>query len=606
SPECASAEDIARDDAERLASWILARVDAGERAPGDFLVLTTRKNPLAHYGRALEARGLPVQISGSAVGIEQELDELLRLLRTLADPADPVGVVATLVGPFFGLDHEQLAAHLMDGDHRRGFDFRWTTGRAETTVERALVELHELWRTATSLPADAALAAIVDRLGLLPYAAAGELGDSRAGALVYVLDAARAASLNGETSLPAALDAIEAALENEDAEAPLQPGRENVVRLMNLHKAKGLEAPVVVLAHPREIKPRAPNKHIERSDDARPRAYLTLEMHRGRASETLARPIDWPMYAEEESRYEAAEDDRLLYVAATRARDELVVARSPKTSANSAWAPLHAALDRLGTRLTLEPTPAPAPERLARDEREIAAEIERVATARQAAARPSYATAAITRLAAASGDPGTAAIVSVDALADDVEPFERPDLDALTWGTIVHRALEAVGRGPRTPRAVCRNVLVEAGAPIDPAGEPRDLDALTSLVDSVTRSRIWARARHADHRLVEVPFAEARSAGGLEIREGVIDLAFRGPDGWVIVDYKTDATRADAERRTRHRRQVELYAESWTRMTGEPVVERVIFYVRAGTVERWREATGTWSAESLSESGDPV
>ncbi|MGH7482833.1 MAG: UvrD-helicase domain-containing protein, partial [Longimicrobiales bacterium] len=163
-----SSREIALDDAERLASWIRRRVDAGERAPGDFLVLTPRKDALAHYGRAFEARGLPVQISGSAVGIEYELHELLRLLRTLADPGDQIGVVATLVGLFFGLDHDRLAAHALDGDRRQSFDFRRPIAKPVSEVERALAELHALWLIATSLPADAALARIVDRLGLLP------------------------------------------------------------------------------------------------------------------------------------------------------------------------------------------------------------------------------------------------------------------------------------------------------------------------------------------------------------------------------------------------------------------------------------------------------
>ena len=71
--------------------------------------------------------------------------------------------------------------------------------------------------------------------------------------------------------------------------------------------------------------------------------------------------------------------------------------------------------------------------------------------------------------------------------------------------------------------------------------------------------------------------------------EGVLDLAFREPDGWVIADYKTDvgtdpdfATRSEA-----YRRQVELYARAWTRLTGEAVKERVLFYTAQGRIESW-------------------
>jgi ATP-dependent helicase/nuclease subunit A len=63
----------ARDDAGRVASWIRARVDAGEREPGDFLILTRLRGRLDVYARALEAHGLPVQVTGAGVGAEEEL-----------------------------------------------------------------------------------------------------------------------------------------------------------------------------------------------------------------------------------------------------------------------------------------------------------------------------------------------------------------------------------------------------------------------------------------------------------------------------------------------------------------------------------------------------
>jgi ATP-dependent helicase/nuclease subunit A len=74
-----------------------------------------------------------------------------------------------------------------------------------------------------------------------------------------------------------------------------------------------------------------------------------------------------------------------------------------------------------------------------------------------------------------------------------------------------------------------------------------------------------------------------------EILEGVIDLAFREKGGWVIADYKTDigtdpdfGTRVDA-----YRRQVDLYAEAWTRLTGDPVKERVLFFTAQDKIESW-------------------
>jgi len=99
---------------------------------------------------------------------------------------------------------------------------------------------------------------------------------------------------------------------------------------------------------------------------------------------------------------------------------------------------------------------------------------------------------------------------------------------------------------------------------------------------------------------VFLPAAEAAALGAAregegadgcaELVEGVIDLAFREGGGWVIADYKTgvfDATGAGDGRLDRYRRQVELYAACWTRVTGEPVRERVLVLASEGREIPW-------------------
>ena len=82
---------------------------------------------------------------------------------------------------------------------------------------------------------------------------------------------------------------------------------------------------------------------------------------------------------------------------------------------------------------------------------------------------------------------------------------------------------------------------------------------------------------------------EADPAHHTEVLEGVIDLAFREADGWVVADYKTDVgTDPDFPvRLASYRRQVELYADAWSRLTGEPVKERVLFFTAQDRVEAW-------------------
>ncbi|MHB1193575.1 MAG: UvrD-helicase domain-containing protein [Longimicrobiales bacterium] len=639
-PERDTVGDVAGDDAARVAGWIRRRVDEGERSPGDFLVLTRTTRGLSTYARSMEAHGLPLQVTGAGVGVEEELRELLALLECMIDPTDPVKVVAVLVGLFFGLDYEQLLEHRLGGG-----DFeviRGPTG-GDPEVRAALGTLHGWWRSARREPADVFLGRIVPELGLLPLAAAGALGSIRAGALVYAMDAVRGAALAGDASLPGALRALRAALVGRDAEAPLEPGRSDVVRLMNLHQAKGLEAPVVVLADPSSRPPKGRDVHVERRDDGSAVGYLRVVAERSgerrRGARLLARPSDWPAKEEWEARFEDAEEVRLLYVAATRARDELVVAHWPAKPDASPWAPLDAWAREHGEEVRLEVRTSPPREELHLSPEELARRLDAARQALAARAEPSFRHVSVTDLAkgdraAAPGRPqgdGTAVVGTEAGMAGAFRGY--------SWGSAVHGALAAAAADDSEVglRAACRVLLVEQRRPLDDHGEPRELEELVTLVRTVRGSELWRRAAAASRVLAEVPFAvpgvvrapdppppepgpeevtrrttlrqldlfggaaqpapEGPVAAGAgeaveplpSVLEGVMDLAFREKGGWVIADYKTDVgTDPDFPARVEaYRRQVDLYAEAWARLTGEPVKERVLFFVAQGRTEAW-------------------
>jgi ATP-dependent exoDNAse (exonuclease V) beta subunit len=220
--------------------------------------------------------------------------------------------------------------------------------------------------------------------------------------------------------------------------------------------------------------------------------------------------------------------------------------------------------------------------------------------------------------------------------------LEREALRGYEWGSAVHGALAAAARAPGTEalRATCRDLLVEHGRPLDDHGEPLELAELLDLVRAVQASDLWTRAMRADRVLSEVAFAfpgwrpedgarvdesdskrtherpqldlfgQPAVAGAARgpaadgsapaptadapdgppiLLEGVIDLAFREPDGWVVADYKTDVGTDPefAARQLSYRRQVELYADAWAKLTGDPVKERVILFTAQGRTERW-------------------
>lgn len=601
--------ELAAQDATRIASWIESRVANGERKPGDFLVLTRRKRHLTTYARAIEARNLPVQVTGAGINRAAELSELKLLLRALADPGDPVLTLAVLVGLFFGLEFEQLAAHVLD--HGRSLDFTGPVGDPVGDVDHALATLHEYWRIVRGESADVAIARIMDRLGVLPYAAAGELGESRAGALLYVLETVRAAALGGDASLGGALAAIDAAIAADEAEAPLEPGRTDVVRVMNLHQAKGLEAPVVILAAPFEAFDYAPGLHVTRPEEGGAVGAIVMSERRWEWDRAvLACPLDWPEQEAAERAFEAAEGDRLLYVAATRAAEELLIADREERG-RSQWQPLYPHLEEEYPLLDLPAASPPPRRRLERSSEEIVAEIERVEARRAELARPRWHAAPVR--ARVKSEPAEESVRPIHpgipdpATADDGDALAPDDRDGMGWGRCVHSALEAAISGSAGDglRAICRSLLLGEDRPVDVRGEPVEIEKLLATVEAVTRSDVWERASRAEPRLVEVPFsiripsqeyatlpgvrAEDVAVAPIQVVDGVIDLAFREPDGWVIVDYKSDSEGVGVpeERRRDYRAQVDLYSACWERLLGEAVSDRILLYTTDGTVDSW-------------------
>ena len=607
-------DEAAQDDAARIATAIAQRVQAGERQPGAFMVLTRNRKYLSVYARALEDRNLPVEVSGAGVGFEDELGALRLLFRCLADPAHEVRVLGVLAGPLFGITLDRLV------EYRDGGGYFTINQRPEGDgeVAEALCVLHAWWKRARREPADVTAERLVSETGLFPLAAAGTLGQLRAGTLAYLLNAVRSRALEGDTSLMGAVDALETALDWDDAEAPLVPERPNCVQVMNLHRVKGLEADVVFLAAPFGESNRRPDKRVSRDERGEARGTIPIVERRGWSTEVIAQPPTWEADQAEEAAFEEAERVRLLYVAATRARDELWIAQGALRgrSAKSPWEPVaewvvaeaaRGAGEARFAEVAALPLEDPPEADMLDPETDLAAPIAAVAEVVKRTRTPTYRLDTVTARAKGEAvrgeEAGPRRPIRTDAFA---RPPLRPASGGFEWGSVVHAVLSAAGEGTRGPALaqLARDLLVEYERPVDAAGEPGELDLLLALVESVRGSEIWARAMASGERHTEVPFAvnlgaPARAATApetppaeapvTEVVEGVIDLVFRDGPRWVVADYKTDTGEdpAFAGRVERYRAQVDLYAECWERLTGDQVGERVLVFTAQGRSESW-------------------
>jgi len=450
-------------------------------------------------------------------------------------------------------------------------------------VPDALRGLRAMYRWTHTLPAPAAVERALEATGVLAMAVAAAPGGIEGGNLLHAVDRVRRVTEEGGT-LADAVAALEEDIESSDVESvPLEPGRRNVVRLMNLHKAKGLEAAVVFLADPLGgVEERADIRVVR--DGPRAEGYLRVTRPRGEwGKELIALPERWDEHEAAELDYVRAEERRLLYVAATRAGDLLVVSRWDKAGGRGTrpWEPLAPYLRDAPVLAVPEAVALPPgrPADLGPGARSQAAE-QRAETL-TAASAPSWRVESVTATARRAGPALRAALPT--------QASEAADRGA-AWGRLIHAMLEAAMRGGDgfDEAALARlAVFLVADEPVLRASVPEAVQ----MVRAITQSDVWRRARAAPERHVEVPFAvqvpteELRDAGPdappVTVLQGVVDLAYRVDGAWELVDYKTDVIAGDLGLWVEHYApQVRLYARHWAAITGEPVARAGLFFIR--------------------------
>jgi len=570
--------DIAVNDAERIARWIawacagnlrIADRDGGKPSqrparPDDFMILLKYREYIGLYAEVLERYGVPADTSGSQAMFD-ELRALHRLTVCLNDPADRISLLSVLRGVLFGLNDEALYVYRRDVGAITIFaaeQDRDALPELARPVYDALRKLRSYANLVRREPALAALTAIAGDIGIIPFAAAQPSGAIRSGTLVKLLELL-GDEVESTLDWHALTRRLETIVEANGVEgASLFAGTGCAVRIMNLHKAKGLEAPVVFLANPCRDRDPDASEHIDRSVDPA-RGYFTISRRKDPFnSELVAQPKGWGALSEKERIYMHAERDRLLYVAATRAKQLLVVSRYETRPEIDPWSELGAALQR---QPELDDVPfRPAPPEPYAAAFDIEGALHPWNEFKAFAAVQTYRTTSVTAGVKADDEAG--------ALPRSAEGR------GAAFGTVVHRCLEAAGNGLREERleSYLRMVAEEEGLPAPL------LDDASLMLSRVFASAIWQRALAANHRFHEFTFTAVESVDGQDcVLNGIIDLVFEEADGWIIVDFKTDAFElGDEERFIRHYApQVAAYAEQWAKLGNGKVKEAGLYFL---------------------------
>ena len=566
-----SRSQIAEEDAARIANFIATAIEgkteingeAANASPGDFLILTRTSGYLSHYAQALEERSIPFEITGgNRLGEADVLHTLTDFLETVYMPDNPLPLLAYLRGDLVGLGDDALYAF-----KKAGGDFNWTRDlpkgmdrELRRTFEQAYDHLKKALEWLYSLSPDTAIARCVERLGLLPFVRTLPMGETHAGNLIRILSLIREWSAQGMhwgqvvTELRALIDDRDYKIE----QMTIPSAQENVVRLMNLHQAKGLQGKIVFLADPYDTSYTryGPEFHVSRTSDE---PFLALPITKPRGPyqrEVVAEPAGWEDAQAEETRFLQGEELRLLYVAATRAENLLVVSTYEEKPDHGPWSPLYPHLKNVSELAHGDHSPQPTPE--TPSTKTLSVEMERKQRDQfwQTVKKESFKVAQVTddRADVTYTDEGRSAAGK-----------------GAAYGTVIHRIFDdAINmRLPADPTPYVAHLLNNAGA--DAGFLPHALDALQHF----RNSEIWAEIQASETVYTEVPFAVSQAENNTsEIIRGVIDLVYRLPGGWKIVDYKTNTVKTDDDVQAMCEQtadQVNTYARHWAKFTGETI-----------------------------------
>ena len=547
-----------------------------KRQPADFgaiCVLTPSRTNLRRLERAFEDRDIPYRVeSGEIVVATQEVSELLSALRAIDDPSDQVALLAALRSPIYGCSDAELVRWTGQGGR---IDYvRPGTG----TVERVGAALEHV-ASFHAQRNQGTVAALVERFVDDRMLVAGAFGERRPREswrrYRYVSTRARAFAATGRTTLRDFVEWMEGLDRSQarDVSGSIVETDESAVRVLTVHRAKGLEFPIVFMTglgssrafrSPTVIGDRVHDRVHARVKDSRQHEWASPGFDK--ACETEEALAD-------------AEEIRLAYVAATRARDHLILGLHHKAAEKGApaiaFGETLSAMAGVVRELELVEMAAPKAEPVGSSMtvEQVVADEEAWVVRRKAALLAAVGVSYVTATARA-------------ALAQGEEPRTEPDAarfrrgkGGTSMGRAVHAVLQAIDLG--TQEGLDNTARAQAAA----EGIGNRAGDVARLARQACQSEPVRRAVASGRMWREVPIGAP--AEGV-VLEGFIDLLFQTDQGYEIVDYKTDEIRQDelSSRMDRYQIQGEAYASLVRTITGKTPVAVWFVFVSAGQVIR--------------------
>lgn len=612
-------ERASRAEAEWLGGWIqellgpegpegIRGSSSRSIRPGDIALLFRKLTNAQWYVEALRRRGIPYVTDGERHFYQrQEVIDLVNVLRLIDDPADSIALVGVLRSSLGGvpdsdimaLAHEGSTGVRMDVSHLQWLD-GWQSERKESVRSLCdrITALHRLSKTCTL---SHLLNQLFVELPVTELAAASSHGEQAVVNLWKLRDLIVEIDKDSALSFSGVVSRLVGYLHTHppEAEAPLAEDSLDAVRVLTIHKAKGLEFPVVVL----------PGLHVK-AGGLESGASLTRDWISGLYGCTFSRwcnASQVPLW-EKQREQEEAEQRRILYVGMTRAKDRLVLSGG-LTSQRGGATPLGLLRGIMGEDLgnpdcsTVQAGPAsfsqtvvtskPMAPKAVKRRHESVSEVDGISFSQEKWKtrddRWRQARESVAWTTPSSLQKPRKANASDWARGNELK--SGPQL-----GTLVHRFLELCPFSHdeeafhRSLDDFCR--IQGEAFPMDTQGSL--LSEMKEMLSPFPRTKIFRELQQARILGREVPVTipwkfHMERAGLLNsgIVEGVLDIVYETAGDYWVGDYKTDAIDENqvSIRVEGYRGQAELYAQSVLQSLGLGIKGCKIFFLRLDRIE---------------------
>ncbi len=564
---------LAKDDSPDEFELVAARIDKivrGESTEGlsvldgkavrpaewrDIAVLIPVRTRVGELTKALIERNIPfIQLGGKGFYSCEEVLNLSSLIYYLADGRDTVALASMLRSPLFALSDTSLfAVHEAGrGDIYSGMRSISKSGDSRLSSEEvegvalALEILDEIVAMSKVAPASRVLSRMLHRTGAWATYSALPNGRQRIANIEKFIEICLS---NDNLDLVGFAEKIRAKGSADESEASIESEGANAVKIMTVHQAKGLEFPITIVAG-------LGRKRNSKSDNFNfdPVFGPLLKPRFITDNSTVSSEIK-----KLESEREDAETRRLLYVAATRARDHLIL------STNN-WKGSFFKLISEGAGLcepevgiseldfgTAKVKVLCGIEAVGPDPAEMPLKIEEIApiftSLSEEDIRGLEAPSDLNPLRAESGIyplratdlPGFGKCPKMVLLESFESSPKASTFGGKSWGNVVHGFFEALP----SPLPNDSDIVEIAESVIARSGwKPEGVGALIRLAaDPVVRS-LFSAEPLKDHR----EYRAVLRAGKL-LLTGTIDRLWRDRDGWHILDYKSDTCFGESRQR---------------------------------------------------------